>query len=59
MFRDIAGKMFKQKAESNAGDRKSSAVEEADLVKAIMSETPQAFQAQMIESLKKTGLMDR
>ncbi len=55
-FRDIARKTVKRKAESNAGERHSPLVEEADMVLAFLSETPEAFKDQMIPALEETGI---
>lgn len=56
MFRDVARKAVGNRAEANAGERGASTVTPEDLVKAFMSETPEVFKADMLESLKREGL---
>jgi collagenase-like PrtC family protease len=56
MFRDIARQTVKRQAEINAQERQSSLVEEGDMVRAFLSETPQPFQADMISALQEGGI---
>ena len=55
-FRDIATKIVKQKAETNAVQRNSNVVEETDMVKAFLSETPEFFKDQMLSGLQGKGI---
>ena len=56
IFRDVARKAVGNQAESNAKERGSQIVTRDDLIKAFLSETPEVFKANMIESLKREGL---
>ncbi len=56
MFRDIACKMVKEKAEHNARQRQSPWVKEEDMVRAFLNETPAAFQDEMIADLQARGI---
>ncbi len=56
MFRDIAWKTVKGRAELNAKKRESQTVEEQDMVKAFLSETPAVYQDDMIADLEKKGI---
>ena len=56
MFRDVARKAVGNRAETNARERGARLINKDDLVKAFKSETPEVFQAQMLESLQREGL---
>jgi collagenase-like PrtC family protease len=52
-FRDISWRVVSRKAESYAKERYSIVVEEGDMVRAFISETPGAFQSEMMKDLKR------
>jgi collagenase-like PrtC family protease len=56
MFQDIARKAVSEQAEENAITRKSTHIEEQDLVDAMLSTTPDIFKDDMLESLREEGL---
>ena len=53
--RDIAKTVVDKKAVSNAQERKSNVVEEADIVNAFLSEVPKAFYSLMIRLFDEVG----
>ena len=53
--RDIAKIVVDKKAESNAKERGSSVIEEADIVSAFLSEVPTAFYSLMIRLFDEFG----
>ncbi len=54
--RGIAKEVVNIKAEQNARERKSSQVEEKDIVEAFTSEVPKAFYSLMIRIMDEVGL---
>jgi hypothetical protein len=54
--RSIAQEVVNKKAELIAQDRKSSQVEEADIVQAFLTEVPKAFYSLMIRIMDEVGL---
>ena len=53
--RGITKEVVNKKAEQNAQDRKSSQVEEQDIVRAFLSEVPKAFYSLMIRIMDEVG----
>ncbi|MFA5319636.1 MAG: hypothetical protein WBE75_05070 [Candidatus Omnitrophota bacterium] len=53
--RRIAEESVIKKAQSNALERKSARVEEADVISAFFSEVPLAFYSMMIRALEQSG----
>ena len=53
--RDIAKIVVDKKAESNAKERGSNVIEEADIVDAFLSEVPKAFYSLMIRLFDEVG----
>ena len=53
--RGIAKEVVNKKAEANAQERKSSQVEEKDIVQAFLSEVPKAFYSLMIRIMDEVG----
>lgn len=54
--RHIAESAVKKKAEENAAVRKSSNVQEEDLVSAFFSDVPMPFYSMMVRILEETGI---
>ena len=53
--RKMAEKLVSRKAENLAKERGASQIEEADVVKGFLSETPGVFKADMLSALEKAG----
>lgn len=56
LFRDLAAKAIREKAESLARKRGASSIAKGDLAHAALSETPESFKAQVMETLKLLGV---
>jgi len=52
-FREISKKVVSRKAEALAAARQAEKVCEQDMVRAFLSETPRAFQAEMVQDLRR------
>ncbi len=52
-FQDISRKTVSRRAEALARERHASMVEEEDMARAFLSETPQAFQSRMMQDLTR------
>lgn len=55
-FKEIARKFVAQRAETNARERRNFIIEEDDVIKAFLSETPAVFKEQMIKDLTGLGI---
>lgn len=53
--RGIAKEVVNKKAEENAQSRKSSQVEEEDIIRAFFSEVPKAFYSLMVRVMDEVG----
>jgi len=56
IYRDVARKATRAKAEENAKERGSELVEVEDIARACLSEAPGVFKAQIINDLKREGI---
>lgn len=56
MYRDVARKATRAKAEENAEERGSEFVGVEDIARACLSEAPGVFKAQIINDLKREGI---